>query len=561
MKKLICSKIYTSLSMKIEHLSPEILESLIEIPEHAQYGDFALPCFIFAKQLKKNPAEIAMELQCHFQSKYIEKTEAVGPYLNIFINRALFAEKIVSIIGSNDRWGGNLHNTKTALVEHTSINPNASPHIGRARNAFIGSAIVNLLRFSGYQVDVHYFVNDIGKQISMLVYKLKDKKDIVFEELLSEYVKINELMKDNPSIETEVFNQLVRLENGDESMIRQFRRIVDICMNGQVNLFNELNIYYDYFDYESKYITSGRTSEIIELLKKSGKLFEDSDQRYVLNLDAFELEQNMLPLTRADKTSLYPLRDICFNIDKSMQKKEKNIVVLGEDQLLYGKQINAALEILGFSVPEIVNYSFVILADGKMSSRAGNVVLLKDVMEKAIEKTDKMFFERNGIHDLNKAKVIAYGAIKYAILSCGFNKNVMFDWDRILSLQGNSILFLQYNYARISKLKKNYFETDEDVKNLDFSSLKNDDEWLLLKTIFNFKAELNDILQNHYQISALTNYLYSITQIFSKWYHDTPILRDHNKGRLAMRMWIAEKTGDIIRNGLEILGIEVLEEI
>ena len=144
----------------------------LEIPPNPEMGDYAFPCFVLAKEWKKSPNEIALELSKRFKpSDLIMDVKVIGPYLNFFVNKNKIAETTIKEVSKQkEKYGSsNIGKGKKILVEHTSINPNASPHVGRARNALIGDAIVRILRFQGYKVETHYFVNDVGKQIAMLV--------------------------------------------------------------------------------------------------------------------------------------------------------------------------------------------------------------------------------------------------------------------------------------------------------------------------------------------------------------------------------------------------------
>jgi arginyl-tRNA synthetase len=436
-------------------------EILLELPKDPLLGDLAFPCFSLAKQLKKSPAIIANELKELFgEVDFLEKIEVSGGYLNFFIKKSVLIEDtIAEIIDKKTTYGSSMTGAKKkALIEHTSINPNASPHVGRSRNALIGDSLSRLLKFEGYEVEVQYFVNDIGKQISMLLFAAKDKSDIEFKDLLNIYVDINKRVEEDPELEKEIFALLYKLENGDAEVKEGFRKIVDICIKGQSAIFHELGIKYDVFKYESDYIWSGRTSQLLEELLKTGKLEEDSEGRYVLNLEEYNLplKAPYLVLTRQDKTTLYPIRDIAYSIDKANSGASRNIVVLGEDQKVYHKEVSAALDLLGYQAPVSVHYSFVLLPDGKMATRKGKVVLLEDLMEESLAVIEKGMKERNENYNENSAKAIAYGAIKYAFLKIGNDRNVTFDWEQALSFEGDSGPYLHYCYARINSILTKY---------------------------------------------------------------------------------------------------------
>lgn len=411
----------------------------LEVPPNPEMGDYAFPCFLLAKEWKKNPLDIAKELSAKFKpTKLLAEARQAGPYLNFFVNKNKIAvDTIKEVLKQKDKFGSSgIGKKKRILLEHTSINPNASPHVGRARNALIGDSIARILRFQGYKVEVHYFVNDVGKQVAMLVLGAEGKKNIAFKDLLDIYIEINKKIEENPGLEKEVLELLNRLEKGDKEIRKKFENVVKICIDGQVKIFAELDIKYNKFDYESKYLWSRETEITLKRLEKTGKLFVDGFGRWVLDQKGYSLGMKVpvFVMTRADKTSLYPLRDIAYNIEKI--KKGENIVVLGEDQKLYQEQISAALKEIELKAPRVIHYSFVLLQEGKMSTRKGNLVLLEDFMKEALSKAKEELKARYGEIDEESAKTIAYGAVKYGILRVSPEKNVTFDWEHALSFEG-----------------------------------------------------------------------------------------------------------------------------
>lgn len=534
---------------------------LIEVPPNQEMGDYAIPCFSLAKELKKAPQQIAIDLAPLFNATWLDKAEAKGPYINFFIKKACFFEDVLSKIqkekanyGSSKEGKG-----KKALVEHTSINPNASPHVGRARNALIGDSIVRILKFQGYKTETHYFVNDVGKQIAMLVYGA-GKKKVSFNGLLQLYVDVNNKVKENPELEKEVFALLNKLENGDKQTRQKFKQIVDICIKGQSAIFKEMGIKYDFFDYESQYLWNKRTEEILEMLRKTGKLSADEEGRLVLNQEEYNLPTKapFLVLTRADKTSLYPLRDIAYTIDKANRAKDKNIVVLGEDQKLYFQQVKAALDLLKFKAPEAVHYSFVLLSDGKMSTRQGNVVLLEDFMKEAVSKAKAEIEKRHGKASLKDAKTIAYGSVKYAILKVSNEKNVIFDWDTALNFEGETGPYIQYTYARAKSILR---KAKKVPSKADYCLLSADSEKKLLVALSAFPDAVKSAEQ-HYRPTDIAQHILDIAQAFNEFYHSCQCLSDCIEPKLRdARLLLVSSTAIVLKTGLSLLGIDVLEKM
>ena len=530
----------------------------LEIPPNSEMGDYAFPCFNLSKVYKKAPAQIAEELAKKIQlNNSISKIEVKGPYLNFFVNKEKLSNNVLKDIIKNKEYGSSeLGKNKKILVEHTSINPNASPHVGRARNALIGDSIVRILKFQGYKVETHYFVNDIGKQIAMLVLGAEGKKGITFDDLLKIYIDINKKVEEKPELEKEVFDLLNKLEKGDKKIIKRFKDVVNICVKGQTKIFSELNIKYDEFDYESDYLWSKETEEILKKLDKTGKLFTDDEGRKVLNQEGYNLAMKspVLVLTRADGTSLYPLRDLAYHIDK---KKDESILVLGEDQKLYYQQTSAALSLLKHKVPRAVHYSFVLLQEGKMSTRKGNVVLLEEFMKEALDKAKEEIKKRHGSVNEKNAKKIAYGAIKYAILKVSPEKNVLFDWGQALNFEGDSGPYLQYAYARICSIIGKYGRKIEE--NADFKLLNTPKEVELIKTLGNFPVvvkEATEQLKPH----LIATYIFELSSKFSVFYNDCPILKAE-ENVMEARLVLIECVQRVLENGLGLLGIDVLEKM
>lgn len=532
----------------------------LEVPPSQEMGDYAFPCFALAKEWKKPPNEVANELAKQFKpNELLSEAKAAGPYLNFFINKAMLAEKTIKeALKQKDKYGSLvIGKGKKVVVEHTSINPNASPHVGRARNAFIGDSIVRLLKFQEYKVETHYWVNDVGKQIAFLVMGAEGKKGISFNDLLEIYIEINKKVEQSPELDKKAIELLGRLEKGNKKVRGSFKRIVGICIKGQVKILSELGIKYDFFDYESKYLWSRKTDETLKRLEKTGKLFIDGFNRWVLDQKGYGLGVRVpvLVLTRGDGTSLYPLRDIAYAIECA--EKGACIVVLGEDQKLYNEQINAALKELEIFRRKAVHYSFVLLQEGKMSTRKGNLVLLEDFMREALAKAAEELKKRYGKADQKSAKVIGYGAVKYGILKVSPEKNVVFEMQQSLSFEGETSPYIQYAYARISSILKK-FRGNLSFK-ADFSLLKEKEEVELVRLISNFpetvsKASID--LKPH----LVASHAYLIAQKFNEYYHAHQILKADDKTRNA-RILLISAARQVLKNGLNLLGIGVLERM
>lgn len=537
---------------------------ILAIPPNSEMGDFALACFSLTKKLSKPPVEIAKDIVKKFEKpSFIKKIEVQGAYLNFFLNKEKFADKAIKKILSEKEYGCSFSGkNKNALIEHTSINPNASPHVGRARNAIIGDCLARLLKFEKYKTEVHYFVNDIGKQIAMLVLACMRKSKVpTFDGLLKYYVGINEELKLDPKIEEEVFVLLNLLEKGDEKIRKKFREVVEVCIKGQSKILADLGINYDVFDYESDYLFNQQTSEILIALNHSGKLYKDGENCHLLNLEGFNipLKSPVLVLTRNDGTSLYPLRDLAYTKYKMSEGSDKNIVVLGEDQKVYMQQIIAGMKIMNLSSPQSIHYSFVLIKDvGKMSTRKGQVVLLEKFMEEASKKASKEIQKRRSDFsdsEIEKlSKIVGYGAVKFSFLKVSNDKNITFDWESALSFEGDTGPYCQYTHARICSIL-----AKEPASSGDYTVLIEPQEFALIKLLLNFPEIVKNSLDN-LQPHLITNYLIELCRSFNEFYHSCPVLQANNDVKPA-RLVLIDCVRKVLSTGLYLIGVEAPEKM
>jgi arginyl-tRNA synthetase len=531
----------------------------IEIPPDSSLGDYAFPCFILAREMKKSPVDIATLLSSELAKKLpkeISGVSAAGPYLNFFVDKRIFLESTINqILKEKEKYGCcKLGKAKKVLVEHTSLNPNSDPHVGRIRNSLIGDCLSRIMRFHGFNVETHFYINDVSKQVAMLVLKCKGNEK--FHDLLKRYVEITKELEKKPELEKEVFTLLEKFEKNEKSTRKKFKNIVKIAVQGQKKILEELGIKFDKFDYESDYIAE--SGEILKDLEKTGRLFTDEEGRKVLDEKGFGLEQKMkaavFVLARSDGTGLYPLRDIAYTIEK-LGKAEKNILVLGEDQKLYFEQVKAALKILKHNAPEIVHYSYVLIqtkeGPAKMSTRKGELVLMSDFMKEAREKAEKEIKKRK---TKGNAEKIGNGAIKFAMLRNDPNKNIVFDWDTALNFEGESGPYLQYSYARASSImRKSKTKAPGKIKVVSLC----EKEVELAKKMAEF-PEVAEQVYNKMDPSLLANYTFQLSQVFNEFYHTCPVLESMEK---EQRLGVVQAFMDVQKLALSLLGIEIMQEM
>ena len=554
MKEYISKKICEVLGMEIE--------VKVEIPPKDDMGDFSVQCASLRNEQYKNPMEIASLIIEKFNDsdKNFKEIKQLGPYVNFYLDYNTFASNVIKDIESNEKYGSlNQGANEELLIEHTSINPNAEPHIGRCRNSLIGDFMSNLYKFTGYNVQRHYFINDLGKKIALLVIGIEkyglENND--FSSILDVYVKISNDAKDNEELEVKAFEYLESVESGNEEMINRFKSVTDMCVEGQMKIFNELNIHFDVFTHESDYVYNKYLTSILDNLREKGKLKEDELGRYYVDLSDYDIptKEPVLVLTRSNKTSLYPIKDIAYTIYKIGLNDKNNYIVLGEDQAVYMQQIAAVMDILGYKAPELISYSYVLLDGDKMSTSAGTVVLVTDFMKAVKDTLMEEFNKRNTEISEEKLKILCNACIKFTMLNVSKQKIVNFNLENATSFNGESGMYILYSLARINSiLKNNKVELTEEVK------FNHDIENKIVKELYDFPIIIDELLTSH-EPSHLTKYIFKLTQLFSKFYEQVNISNETDEVLKSSRIRLLNCFVNVIKSSLSILGIDSVDYI
>lgn len=550
----------------IEEKIKEILNTekfiSIETPPKDDMGDYSVQCASLRNEQHPNPIELANFLKDNFSDteNYFTDIKTMGPYLNFFINYDQLSLKVIKEIETQKDTYGSLNQgaDEALLIEHTSINPNAEPHIGRCRNSLIGDFLSNLYDFCNYKVERHYFINDLGKKISLLVigiekYGLNSDN---FSEILDIYVKISKEASNNPEIEQQAFDYLEEVESGNKEMVEKFKNITDKCVNGQMKIFDKLNIHFDVFTHESDYVYNNYLKNILNKLDEKGKLKEDELGRYYVDLSDYKIptREPVLVLTRSNKTSLYPIKDIAYSMHKIDLNSNHNIIVLGEDQEVYMQQIAATLDILGYKAPKLVSYSYVLLEGDKMSTSDGTVVMVTDFIKAVNKKLTDEFKKRNTQIKEQDLEKLCNACIKFSMLNVSKNKIVNFNLDNATSFTGESGMYILYSIVRINSILENNKIESTELK------YTNPIEKKIIKSLYKFPELVNELLETN-EPAHLTKYIFNLTQEFSKYYEQVNISKEEDIILKSSRLRLLESIKTVLINGLKILGIETVEKM
>ena len=543
-----------------EKLSLIVKNIKLELPPE-EIADMAFPCFSLAREWKKSPKEIAKEIAEKIErGEYIERIEALKGYVNFFIDsKKLANETIKSILKMKDKFGSYESNGIKIIVEHTSANPNGPLHVGRARNPIIGDTIARILKFGGYDVTTQYYVDDMGKQVAALFWGTKnlsieskatkpDHKYVVY------YQEATKLMEKNEKVKEEIEEIIMECERGNKELLEEIKKVYQPVLEGILASLKRLNISMDEFVEESKFVIDGSVYEVIEKLASMPQAGREGKAIYLM-LDEFGIHgrNKKFYLTRSNGTSLYAARDIAYHIWKG-ERADIMINVLGEDHKLEAKQVEIALKLLKKKVPEAIFYSFVYLPEGRMSTRRGRVVYLDDLIEEALERAMKEV-EKRGMTGKKAARIanaVAMGAIRYNIIKVSPDKAIVFKWEDALNFEGESAPFIQYAHARCSSiLKKAEFEEKSSYE------FEHPSEIRLIKTLAKFPYFVKKSISSR-NPSLIANYAFQLASHFNAFYRDCRVIgSERQNDRLAL----VKATKQVIKNALNLLGIEALEEM
>ena len=535
-------------------------EIIVETPPKPDMGDYSVPCFSFRDDINKNPLEISKMIKENIndEENIFSKIDVMGPYVNFYLNYDKVSNIIKDIINNKEYGSLNQGHNDALLIEHTSTNPNAEPHMGRCRNSLIGDFLARLFKFTGYQVERHYFINDLGKKIALLVigvekYGLKDDS---FKSILDVYVKISSDAKTDTSLEQQAFDYLEKVENGNQEMVDKFKNITDKCVKGQMKIYNELDIYFDIFTHESDYVYNHYLTNILNKLDEKGKLRVDENGRNYVDLSGYDIptKEPVLVLTRSNKTSLYPIKDIAYTMHKMNLNSTNNYIVLGEDQEVYMKQIEATLDILGYKAPKLISYSYVLLDGDKMSTCNGTLVLVTDFMQALKDKIKLEFNNRNLECNDETLKILTNACIKYTMLNVSKNKIVNFNFENATSFQGESAIYILYSIVRINSILRNNKYNDVEIK------LTDELEYKIVKDLIEFPSLVNDLLKTAEPV-LLTKYIFNLTQKFSSYYEKVNISNIEDEQIKYSKLMLLEAIKIVLTNGLSILGIKTIEKM
>ena len=559
------------LATHIHSLSLKEIESVIEIPPPNISFSYAFPVYRLSKIEKKNPKEIAQELASNLSlPDYLEKIEAIGPYLNFKIKSSLILENIFILKSDYGKIYEISKKSKDKplriVIEYPAPNTNKPLHFGHVRNMLIGRTTANLLRYKNHSVFEVNMNNDRGIHIckSMFAYKRlgEDKEpDKKSDHFVGDfYVKYNEMEQNDESLIRDV-QELLRLWEAEDPETRAlWEKMNKWAFEGFKETYKKLEITFEKEYFESNYYKKGK-SIILENLEKG--IFEKTDNGAVLaNLKEIYNLPNKI-LLRGDGTSLYITSDLYLAYLKKIDfNYDKSIYVVGNEQDLYFKQLFAVLDMIGFREDKYhLSYGMISLPEGKMKSREGTIVDADDTIEEmlnlAFREIDKRYPDLTEEEKKFRANLIGMSALRFFILKFNPKSEFVFNPKQSISFEGETGPYIQYCYARIeSIISKSSENIDLDIN---WDLLNHETEKNLIKQL-NYLPEVIDQATQKYSIHLIPQYLLTLCQIFNSFYSLCPVISDDKQLEKA-RLLLIKCVQINIKIGLAILGIDTLDKM
>ncbi|MDD2680612.1 MAG: arginine--tRNA ligase [Patescibacteria group bacterium] len=558
------NKIAESLAKKT-NIDFNILSEVIEVPTNEEFGDFSFPCFQLSKILKIAPTIVAKSIAEDLEIKGIEKIEAIGPYINFFIDKKNLANVVIkNILKKGDKYGSSLVGIgKTVVIDFSSVNIAKPFHIGHLKSTAIGNSLYKIYSFLGYQCVGVNHVGDWGTQFGKLIVAFKkwgdDKKKYSVKDLVSLYVKFHKEAEKDEGLNEEARGVFKKLEANEIEYVSLWRMFRELSLKEFKRVYKLLNIKFDSWNGESFY--NDKVGDVVAMLEEK-KMLEKSRGAYIVDLEKF----NMPPciVKRSDGASLYATRDLAAIF---YRKKEynfyKTLYVVGNAQQLHFKQIFKVVELMGFGwADDLIHVDFgtVSLQEGAMSTRKGIVVYLEDVLNESIIKVNEIL-KNKGLTSTEQnslAKKIGIGAVIFSALFVGRQSDSTFLWEKVLNFEGDSSPYAQYTYVRIRSLIK---KVNKNINNnINYSLLCHENELSLLKLLSEFPNVITEAA-SRYEPSVVARYVIELAKYFNKFYHNCPVINLENEDLQNARVSLCVATSIVIKSGLNLLGVDCPEKM
>ncbi len=522
------------------------------------HGDFALPCFKYARELRKSPQAIAQDFAARLpECGFIERTEVAGGYLNFYLDRAGRVRDVLTEREGKAELAALRESNagKTVCIDYSSINIAKPFHIGHLMSTAIGGSLYRIYKYLGWKPVGINHLGDWGTQFGKLLAayeKWGDKsRPLTLNDMLSLYVRFTEESEKDPELAERGRTEFLRIERGEPDAVRTYELFKSTTLAEVNKVYDRLGIVFDSYNGEAFY--NDKMQPIIDELDAKG-LTEISDGAKIVRLDDFGMPPCLI--TRSDGATLYATRDLAAAEYRAKTYRfAKSLYVVATQQNLHFRQLFKVLELMGREwAKDLVHVQFGMVSyEGQpLSTRHGHVVFLADVIENTVSAARRIIEEKNPALENKEetAESVGVGAVMFFALGTQRIKDVDFNYDKVLSFEGETAPYLQYTHARCrSVLAKADKPTDYDP-----ALLTDDDSYAVIKLLADWNDTVREAAEK-YEPSIVARRLIDIAQAYNRFYISGRIITD-DAPLTAARLKLTETVADTLREGLDLLLIK-----
>ncbi len=545
-------------------LTADEIAAMLEYPPDPAMGDLALPCFKLSRVLRAAPPQIAAMLAADISCDEIARVEVAGGYLNFFIDRAAFSERVIGAVReAGDMYGSpRCGEGKTVVIDYSSPNVAKPFHIGHLGTTVIGHSLKLLHQFAGYHCIGINHLGDWGTQFGKLIvaYRRWGSREAVekgeIDELVRLYVRFHQEAETDESLNDAARAEFAKLEAHDPENIALWKWFIEISLREYQKTYRQLGITFDSYNGESFY--TDKMPRQIEVMREKN-LLELDDGASVVNLSAYNMPVCLI--LKRDGSTLYPTRDIAAAVYRmETYHFDKCIYVTSAGQSLHFAQWFKVIELMGYPWADRlvhVPYGTVSINGAKLATRTGNVVLLKDLFTQAIEKARAITLEKNpNIENPDEvAEAVGVGAIVFHYLSNNRMRDINFVLEDALSFDGNTGPYAQYTYARSASILARAGGQGSMAH-----YAVSDAEFALCKTLSAFPATVQAALAD-YEPSYITRYILDLCAAFNRFYHDCQILNCSDPAVRDARIAMTDAVHTVLGRALTLICLKKTEKI
>jgi len=543
-------------------------------PKDSQFGDFALPTFAYAKEKGINPAQAATEIAQKItdaKQDLIVDAVAVGPYVNITLNKTLYTKEVIqTILTQREEYGSQVPMVHYHYVLDYSAPNIAKPFgIGHLRSTVIGGSVKKILEFCGHHVIGLNYIGDWGTQFGKVIcaYKRWGNEDKLKTEsvghLLDLYVRFHEEAKENPQLEEEARAIFAELENGNAEYLAYWKQFRELSLGEFERIYEMMNVTFEEVRGEAYY--NDKMQPVLAELKEKN-LLTLSEGAQIVDFSAHNIKLPPVIIIKSNGASTYILRDIASALDRlDSFGADYLLYEVGQEQKLHFEQLKAILKLMGKEIAERIvhiDHGLYRFGDQKMSTRKGNIILMEDVLTESINRVRTIITEKNPELAASEkfseiSRQVGVGAVMFFDLMSDRIKDVAFTWERVLDFTGESGPYVQYTHARICSVLRKYARRLPEDKKYDLISTPSERKLIVLLDQF---GSIVDQCAKTYKPHTLTRYLLDLAQAFNEYYQKEHILTD-DADLTGARIMLLVSVRQVLANGLGLLGIDAPQQM